>query len=436
MKIIGLELENVKRVAVLRLKPSANGLTVIGGDNGQGKTSVLDAICYGLGGEKRKPSNLKRDGAIADAHIKITMSNGLVAERKGKNATLKVTDPDGKKSGQSILDAFTEELALDLPKFLNARPKDKAQYLLQTLGIGDQLYKLEDNEKKLYNERHAIGQIADRKTKAAEEMTWHDGLPEVPFTASELLASNQAILQRNAKRACDRQNIENLKAKADNTRSRITSIQNEMENLKKQLYDLNDEWQHLNADYHTASANPPEDDEPTTEIENKIAEIEELNAKIRINLDKTRATAEAKAAASEYAKLSDKIEAVKEARMKLLEGAKMPLPGMSVEDGELTLNGKKWDCMSGSEQLRASVAIVKSLKPQCGFVLIDGLEQMDVPTMNEFSDWLVGQGLQAIATRVSKGRECSIVIEDGRAVGVETAIIAPTVEADPEIEGF
>lgn len=69
--------------------------------------------------------------------------------------------------------------------------------------------------------------------------------------------------------------------------------------------------------------------------------------------------------------------------------------------------------MSSSEQLKVATAIIRKLNPQCGFVLIDKLEQMDVSTMNEFGEWLRKEGLQAIATRVSTGDECSIIIEDG-----------------------
>ena len=50
MKITSLQIENVKRVKALRLEPSPQGLTVIGGKNRQGKTSVLDAIAAALGG--------------------------------------------------------------------------------------------------------------------------------------------------------------------------------------------------------------------------------------------------------------------------------------------------------------------------------------------------------------------------------------------------
>ena len=69
--------------------------------------------------------------------------------------------------------------------------------------------------------------------------------------------------------------------------------------------------------------------------------------------------------------------------------------------------------MSGADQLRVATAIVRKLNPACGFVLIDKLEQMDISTLREFSTWLQAEGLQAITTRVSRGDECSIIIEDG-----------------------
>jgi hypothetical protein len=47
---------------------------------------------------------------------------------------------------------------------------------------------------------------------------------------------------------------------------------------------------------------------------------------------------------------------------------------------------------------------------------MDKLEQMDVETMQDFGAWLESEGLQVIATRVSTGDECSIIIEDGYAL--------------------
>ena len=83
------------------MEPSLNGLTVIGGRNNQGKTSILDAIAWALGGNKFRPSQAQREGSLIPPHLKIQLSNGLVVERKGKNSDLKVTDPAGNRSGRA-----------------------------------------------------------------------------------------------------------------------------------------------------------------------------------------------------------------------------------------------------------------------------------------------------------------------------------------------
>ena len=165
IKINKLEIENVKRIKAVKIEPTANGLTIVGGNNNQGKTSVLDSIAWALGGENFRPSKAQREGSVIPPNLHMVMSNGLVVERKGKNSSLKVTDPNGNKGGQQLLNEFVEQLALNLPKFMESSGKEKARTLLKIIGIGDQLAELEQQEKELYNERLAIGRIADQKEK-------------------------------------------------------------------------------------------------------------------------------------------------------------------------------------------------------------------------------------------------------------------------------
>ncbi len=124
MKINQLEIENVKRIKAVKVEPAVDGLTIIGGNNNQGKTSVLDAIAWALGGDRYRPSQAVREGSMVPPNLHIVMSNGLVVERKGKNSDLKVTDPTGKKGGQQLLNEFVNQLALDLPKFMEASGKE------------------------------------------------------------------------------------------------------------------------------------------------------------------------------------------------------------------------------------------------------------------------------------------------------------------------
>ena len=142
---------------------------------------------------------------------------------------------------------------------------------------------------------------------------------------------------------------------------------------------------------------------------------------MRANLDKDKAEEDAKEYRGQYRELTEKIEGVRKDRTGLLASASLPLDGLSVEDGELVYQGQKWDNMSGSDRLKVATAIVRKLNPRCGFVLLDKLEQMDIGTLNEFGSWLEQEGLQAIATRVSTGDECSIIISDGYVAGMEKA---------------
>ena len=425
IKINKLEIENVKRVKAVKFEPTANGITVIGGDNGQGKTSVLDSIAWALGGNKFRPSQPVREGSVISPNLHIVMSNGLVVERKGKNSDLKVIDPDGNKAGQQLLDSFVEELALNLPKFMQQSNKEKANTLLQIIGVGEQLVALEKEEQDAYNRRHAIGQIADQKEKFAKEQEYYPDAPKELVSASDLIKQQQEILARNGENQKKRENLASIQKLHEEAVNRV-------EMLKKELSNAENELAKVIGDLATASKSAKNlIDESTEELEKSITEVDEINRKVRANLDKDKAEEEARGYREEYDALTTEITEIRKRKAALLDNADLPLEGLSVEDGDLIYNGFKWDNMSGSEQLKVATAIVRKLNPICGFVLIDKLEQMVVTTLNAFGEWLESEGLQAIATRVSTGDECSIIIEDGYVKPQE-----PTVANTPDVDKY
>lgn len=407
IKINALQVENVKRVKAVALEPSANGLTVIGGKNGQGKTSVLDAIAWALGGDRYRPSNAEREGSTLPPHIKLELSNGLTVERSGKNSALKVVDTTGKRSGQQLLNEFVEQLAIDLPRFLQASNREKADTLLQVIGVGDQVHSLEVKEKEVYNRRHMIGQEADRKRKYADELPYYPTAPNEPVSASQLIRQQQDILARNGENQRKRMRANQIEHEYGRTAAHVSLLRSQLADAEKQL-------QQLEADLAIAQKDALDlQDESTDEIERSLQEIEQINIQVRANCDREKAEQDAAHYAQQYQDLTKELEEIRHDKYALLDSAKLPLPGLSVEDGELTYNGKKWDCMSGADQLIAATAIVRAINPKCGFVLLDKLEQLDADQLHMFGVWLQSQQLQVIATRVSTGPECSIIIEDG-----------------------
>jgi polyhydroxyalkanoate synthesis regulator phasin len=430
--ITGLEIENVKRVKAVHMEPAETGLTVIGGDNRQGKTSVLDAIMAALGGEKFTPSNAVRDGADK-GQVTVTLSNGLVVTRSftGKGSYLKVADPAGSKGGQMLLNEFVSEFALSLGKFLGSSDKEKTKTLLQIIGVD--LTPFEERHKKLYGEREQTGRLRDRAKHHAEAMPYNEAVGTDILTPSDIMAELEAKVGKNAKNREIRTKAEAFRANLQRQEGRVRDAKEAVADLEKRLQEAKAELggrmaelDRMRGEVEAAQkAAAAVQDEDVTAIKTRLAQIEDTNAEVRKNLDREKALAEAEGFGEEYRALSHQIEANQTEMRDLLNGAAMPLEGLSVDGGVLTFAGAAWDCMSGADQLRVATAIVRKLNPACGFVLIDKVEQMDLTTLREFAAWLQAEGLQAITTRVSRGDECQIVIEAGE---VAEASAAPEKE--------
>ena len=411
-KIIRFEVENVKRVKVVSVECDGS-LVVMGGDNRQGKSSVLDAIKWALLGKSYAPSGLKREGALDDPQVKVTLSNGLTVERYGENGSLKITAPDGAVSRkEGDLKAIINLLSLDLGKFLNSSNREKADALLSIIGCRGELEKLDIREKSLEDERLLIGRDKRTKEAHAAELPWHNDVPTETQSYAELRDELQRIFKVNHEHKQWRdkhqekiQQWQALTSEREQLLQRVTVINAELNELDTLL----------NQGQVFLSSLKDLDPAPT---EARIASLEEVIAKVRDYQAKLSAKTEAERLGEKYTGLDNQIQEVRAARLKLLESANLPLPELSILNGELVYRGQKWDCMSGAEQLMVATSIVRQQNSDCGFVLIDGIESMDIPTLNHYAEWLEAQGMQAIATRVSNGSECSIIIEDGMVKGV------------------
>lgn len=413
-KIISFEAENVKRIKAVELHPEQNGLTVIGGKNGEGKTSVLDSIAWALGGNKFKPTNAKREGAMAEPYLRVALNNGLVVERKGANSDLKVIDASGQKAGQKLLDSFLDELALNLPKFMNMSDKDKAEKLLEIIGVGSQLYEYDKAIEDLYNKRTFCGREEAQKRGAANELPYWQDAPKEQIDISELLKEQQEIITTNKENQEKRAQANLAQEKALHAELEVRQIEAQLKELQEKLIEKTNAFKTASKNSRTLSkAANALIDLDISEVNKQLNEADSINSKVRDNTRSIAAFLEADDLKEKYQEYTGEIEALRDERKKLLENAQLPLPELGIEEGKLTYKGKYWDCMSGSERMKVATAIVRKLNPKCGFVLVDELEQFDTDTLAELAQWAKAEKLQIIGTRVSTGDECSLWIVDG-----------------------
>ena len=425
LKVVSLEVENVKRVKRVDMQLAATGLTIVGGSNAQGKTSLLDAIRWTLGGDRYRPSAPGRDGLQAET--KVTLSNGLVAQIYGKNGSLKVTDPSGKRGGITLVQDFIGTFALDLPKFLNSTAIEKCKMLLDTMpDLGKKLKDLNAEFDKVYQDRLSQGRMVELKDKHAKDLPHTEGVPDTLLTGTEMAEKLSAAMAVNAKNRNVRDNIVMEKSRLESAVRAVVVKTERVSELERMLAEARSQREGVLADRESADKRVKDAeaaaasliDEDVSAVKSQMIEIDGINAKVRQNLEKQHSEEEASNLRVDYNAMSTRIEEIRADKVALLDSAKMPLEGLSILDGELIYRGAKWDCMSGAERLKVGTAICSVIKPSCGFVLLDELEKMDMRTLAEFGEWLVEHDMQAIGTRVSDGDECSVIIEDGSVVHV------------------
>ena len=186
MQIVQLEAENIKRLHAVRIRPDG-AIVQITGKNGEGKSSVLDAIAYGLAGERGIPAKPIREGA-EEAKIVVDLGDLTVTRRwtKAGKTYLSVEGKGGAKSSspQKLLDSLVGELTFDPLAFSRMAPRDQVATLK---GVAKLDFSAQDKRRsEVFDERTGINrQHKSVLTKVLK--------PQKNWTASLMEKSNATL---------------------------------------------------------------------------------------------------------------------------------------------------------------------------------------------------------------------------------------------------
>lgn len=423
-KILELRAENIKRLSVVQIRPSGK-LVQITGKNGQGKTSVLDAIWWAIAGAQNiqdRPINDHADEAL----IRLDMGELKITRRFRKKegeeppytTSLVVEAADGSRfpSPQTMLDSLIGQLSFDPLAFTRLKPKDQFDALKPLVADYD-FDKAEADNKRDYADRTDANRRAkELKAQAAGIMVTAETVATVDVSAlvAELERAadhNNAIERRRQKRAQAEADITKDFAVADRADEQIARLEASIKVMRADAEAARGRAQALKKRLDEAGALPDSID--TEELKARIAKAQETNELARKAGEKLALARKAKAYEEEAAALTAAMQAREEHKRAAIAQAALPVEGLGFGEEELVLNGHPFVQASDAEQLRASIAIAISMNPQIRVIRVRDGSLLDEDSIKLVAELAEAHDCQVWLERVDSSGKIGFVLEDG-----------------------
>lgn len=430
MKITKLFAENVKRLQAVEITPGGD-VVVLAGDNGAGKSSVLDAIAMTLGGKELVCSKPVRSGQDRAKSV-VELSNGLVVTRTytaGGTTSLKVEAKDGARYGspQSMMDAIVGKLSFDPLAFTRLKPIEQKQALQKLVGLD--FSKLDAYHAGIFTQRTEVNREIARLESVLQSRPVH----EVPAELVSMDELNREMEEaaKNNKRRSERVNEEE-KAEGNvvlqernmmNCADAVERAQRMLEDAQRALEGAKDA--HKNArnamdrsleELRRIKDLPVPPAVDTQKIVSKMTEVASTNAKIKEAQERRALEEQLKVAKGDAEAFTSQLQAIAEDKQAHLKAAKFPVDGLSFTEDGVMYNGVPFQQCSTGEQIRVSVAVGMAMNPQLKVLLCRDGSLLDAKSLKAITEQAKENGYQLWIETCRPDAGPCVVIEDGRVI--------------------
>jgi DNA repair exonuclease SbcCD ATPase subunit len=406
MKITKLDVKNVMRIEALSIAPNGESV-VIGGENGAGKSSVLNAIQMAFGGGRASAAEPMRKGAKS-AQIVCETETYIVTRRwtKSGNTTLEVVAKDGSKikKPQELLDSLFGSLTFDPLAFARMDARGQREALMRLVGLD---FAAEDAKRSvLFDRRTDVNREVKRLTGALDKAPQAPpGTPDSEVSVADLSTQLVQAQEANAALARGRADLEAKRARASKIKADIAA-------LTAELATITAEGKGLAAQLEGAVE---VDLDP---IRKRITNADDINRSVRAKAQRATIAAQLNEVAAQAEAITGEIEAIDQSKAAAAAAAKYPVAGLEVTDDGVRLAGVPFAQASQAEQLRASVAIGAAASPELRVMLVRDGALLDASSMALLAEIAAEHDIQTWTEVVGNRDECTLIIADGHVAEV------------------
>jgi len=401
----------------------ASDVNVIKGKNRQGKTSLLKAIeaAFVAGNQADKIRKGEDSASILIELDELYISRTIPTTGK---PSLNVCDRNGEdiKRPQEYLDSIVGGFSFNPAEFFLCDQSEQVSYVLESFPLrlmqkeiegwikepfplpvemlkSHALVIVEKLRKHYYDLRTVSNRTMDAKLKAGQEQAKlipkDVKLDEYdPDEYKKLLDDISSAEQDNARRIGLEKDVERLDADIAELERKIS--QKRQERLGKVA--LRDSIVVVDV----------------TGLKNRMTEIQKMKDHINDAEKLVTLRSEYVAARDESARLDGIVKTLTvDVPTQLMTKINLPVPGMSITDDGLLVDGKGFDLLSGKEQIDVAIAIARAMSGKVKLICVDGIEKLDDESYALFVETAKqDKEFQFFITNVGS-RGDGIAIEDG-----------------------
>lgn len=420
MQIAHVKITNVLGITELEFTPQ--GFNEITGRNGEGKTSVLEAIKAAL--NTGHDATLLRKGAKEGEVVLVLDGQGTEIKKRIKaDGSPTEIRQDGKKVARpaEVLRSFADMLTINPVDFLRAPKKDRVRVLLDTMPIevdASHLSKLAGIDVKpnhdmaglslidsvhsqVYDSRTGTNRAVKEKKSTISQL--QDAVPPVPSGADGDEAELNDRLAEIAK--TEQAELGRISTKLDGMReSRDAKLQELRDELTRRADEIKEEFaeneRKANAQREKTRDKAKVAREPIAAQLAVISNNRELAGRRAQTLETiSNLETELDGLIEEAERQTNALAAIEKYKSELLDS--LPIPGLEVKGGEVYRNGVLFDRLNTAQQVDIAVEIAKLRAGGLGVICVDGIELLDSGAFDAFKKRSIESGLQLFVSKVS-----------------------------------
>lgn len=444
MQVVKYEAHNVLGVKDIKFDLAGRHLFLVGGANGQGKSSALTALIMALAGKSGMSDYpevaLRKGEKSGKVTIELSGDSELMEDRsitvelalrKKSSGTIveefRVLDSTGEEAPEprKLLQRLFTLRAFDPLAFERMKPKEKATLVQEMLGLD--LSKFDREYNRVFDDRTVLGR--DGKKLAAQleaSPAKHTDVPNEEVKVAELMGELEKLDAENKSRASLQKQADDYKQRqvtltgvADDLQEKIEALQKQLQSIKEQIASA----EKAEKEAIEKVSQQPDRSSDIVAVKEKIAKADEINRKVRENAARDLLEDEVKKSRGDYQKLTDRLKEIQEERAEVVANAKWPMPGMELTEDGLLMDGLPFEQASTSQRIMASVKVGMALNPKLRLLVCQHGSDLDNATLDALDQAAKEHDFQLLIELVTRSKEdeerCAVIIADGEVVGAE-----------------